>query len=191
MRPTRVSLSAVGYSTPISLDWYQTPFGVSLAISMSSGGTATASVFYCIDDLSAASGRAVTGVARSGTTITVTGDYGLPSGPNPTSGDGNTHGLSVGDLVQLYGCGILDGWYNVASVLSASSYTLTSGSSGTYTAPGSPMVVSGRMVQHAVLANVTSRTVSNFNLPVSAVQLNVSAYTSGVVTLAVLQGESK
>jgi len=159
---------------------------------MSSGGSATASAFYCIDDLSAVSGRTVVGVSRTGTVITVTGDYGLNPGNAPiSSGDGNTHGLSVGDLVQLYSCGILDGWYNVASVLSASSYTLTSPLSGSYTAPAGAMVTSGRMVQHAVLANVITRTVSNFNLPVSAVQLNVSAYTSGVVTLAVLQGESK
>jgi hypothetical protein len=185
MRPTRTSLAAVGYSPPIPLDWYQTPPGISLAVSISNGGSLTYSVLYYVDDLGSAAWRQVTGISRATTVITVTGDYGL------LAQDGGTHGLSVGDLVQIVSDPVLAGSYNVASVVSATSYTLTSPSSGTYTAVPGVQVVSARQYVHPTLTGLTARAYGNLNLPVTAVQLYVSAYTGGVCTLSVLQGESK
>lgn len=187
MRPTRVSLSAVGYTPPVLLDWYQVPPVIGLAVTLSSGADLTANVYYSLDDLSSAAQRVVAGISRSGTTITVVGDLGL-TGNATDSGDGGTHGLSVGDFVQIVNDPTLNGSYEVASVVSATSYTLTSPVSGTYSAPN-PVLVSARLFEVTGLSALAARTAASLAVPATAVWLNVSAYTSGVATLAVTQGE--
>jgi hypothetical protein len=196
VRPTRISLpaNALGYTAPLLHDTWQTPVGITLALTWSSdqAGSPIASVQFTVDDLSSAALRPVASISRSGTTITVTGDSGQPpTAGNVYSGDGGEHGLSVGDLVQLVGTAGLDGWYNVASVVSGTSYTLTSGNSGTVNnVPGSA-VITGRVFTHSQLVNIAggTRAVSNYLFPVTSSRLEItSAGSAGVCTLAVLQG---
>lgn len=188
MRPTRVSLSALGYTPPILLDWDQTPFNVSLAVSVSSGGSLTANVYYTIDSMAPEAYRPIS-LSRTGTTITVTNDYGLQGsgvGGNP---DGGTHGLSVGDFVEIAQDATLAGFYTVASVVSATSYTLTSPTSGTYTGAPGTRVLTARLIEHSTLVGITTgHSAGNFSWPVSAAWLNVSVYSSGVATMSLLQG---
>jgi len=202
MRATRVSLStaALGYSPPILHDTYQTPNCITLAIETSSGSTGTLAVQYTVDDLSAAAYHQVASISQATTVITVTGDSGLagPSGfPSGYNGDGGTHGLSVGDLVQIVGSGVtytggtpMDGWYNVASVVSGTSYTLTAPVSQTVNASPAVLVVSARVYTHATLTGIVApaRATGNYAFPVTSSRLQVTATGSGTATLAVLQG---
>jgi hypothetical protein len=205
MTPTRISLpvTALAYSPPILHDWYQTPVGITLAMTWSSNqaGSPTASVQYTVDDLSARAYRQVASITQATTVITVAGDTGLagPSGvPSGQNGDGGTHGLSVGDLVQIVGSGVvytggtpMDGWYNVATVVSTTSYTLTAPVSQTVNASPAVQVVTGRVFTHSQLVTIAggTRAVSNYLFPVTSSRLQIAAAGSaGVVTLAVLQG---
>ena len=194
MRPVRVSLpmGATGFSQPILHDTWQTPAGITLSITWSNNqaGSPVSAVQYTIDDLSPAAARSVASISRAGTTITVAGD----SGATPNNGganDGGDHGLVVGDLVQLLGTGLLDGWYNVATVVSSSSYTLTSPNSGSFTAPPNAQVITAPVFTHSQLTGIAGGTkaVSNYLFPVTSSRLQLTAAgTTGVVRLAVLQG---
>lgn len=194
MRPTQVSLSAAGNSPLVFTDYQQTPFDLSIAVICSSGATLSYQPQVCIDDPSNTWDRNV--IATQATTvITVTNDFGPP-------GNGNTHGLSVADIVQLKGTqgnlasGVLaniDGLYPVATIVSATSYTLTSPTSQTFTAGPDTKAQSFRVFPAyvAVVGGTTARTLSSYTVPISAVRLVVSAYTSGTCTMVLLQGMEK
>lgn len=178
--PVEVSLNANGSSQWIPHDVWQSPASITLAGFVSSGASLTWAVQYTCDDIQEA--RDV-GWSQSTTTITVT-----DKGPASRKG---THGLSVSDWVKLTGTGSqgatsVDGEYTVASVVSATQYTVTSGTS--QTASGSARVQSARVFTHAVLTGQTGRLSSNYNSPVKASQLVVTNYVSGVASLEVLQG---
>jgi hypothetical protein len=181
MRVTQVSLAAQAISLWIQHDYYQTPANIGLAFFVSSGATLTASVQFTLDDLGSGGARAVT-VSQSTTVVTVT-DNGPP-------GNGGTHGLSVGDYVRIFGTGIagLDGeYFAVASFVSATQYTVTSGTSQTVAATPA-QVVTARVFTHAVLTGQTARATGNYTIATRGSRLNVTAYTSGTATLEVLQG---
>lgn len=180
MRVTQVSLAAVAISPWIPHDYYQTPANIGLAGFISSGATLTYSVQFTLDDLGAA-GRQVT-VSQSTTVVTVT-DNGPP-------GNNATHGLSVGDYVRITGTGIagLDGEYvSVTTIVNATQYTVTSGTSQTITAIPAT-VLTARVFTHAVLTGQTTRATGSYTVATRGSRLNVTAYTSGTATLEVLQG---
>jgi len=186
MKPSRVSLvlTALGVSEFIYHDRKQSPFDVTLAVTFSSSaaGGPVAAVQFIVDDLTVT--RQVGGISQATTVITVQGD----SGQNP--GDGGTHGLSVGDVVQIVGSGGIDGVYPVASVTSATGYTLTSTVSKTFAAQVGT-VGSARVFTHGSLTGLTARATGNYTNPVIASRLQVtSAGSAGVATLAVIQGIS-
>jgi len=185
MRPTQVTLSAAGNSPLIFTDYEQTPFCLSLAACCTSGATLSYQPQVSIDNPSPEWYRGVT-VSQTTTVITITNDYGPP-------GNGATHGLSVGDIVQLIGTQGDDGLYPVASIVSATSYTLTSPTSKSFTGGPGSQATSFRMFPSyvAVVGGTTARTLSSYVVPISCVRLVVSAYTGGSCTLTVLQGMEK
>lgn len=183
MRPATVSMSAAGFSPWVIVDYLAIAFGIGFGCSVSSGASLTYTVQHTFDDPGPGSpGTTPTtgfhyptgSIVQAGTTITVT--------------DAN-HGLSVGDFVQLQGCGFgLDGPYNVASVTSTSVYTLTSGVSQNVTASTAGFVNGMRVYNHPVVVGATARQDGNYAYPIRAMRLNVTAYTSGSVSMTVLQG---
>lgn len=175
----------------IKHDYFQCPFDVSLSVFYGTGLDATLEVQYIADDMSQSSSRQVL-VSRSSTTITVVDD-----GPPLAYGNGLGHGLLEGDWVVISGSqgGVLDGGYAVASVTNATTYTLTSGTSGTV-ASSPANLVSGRVFTHATLKSLSARAQDGYgsapfgnNGPVWASRLYCTAYTdSGVASLVAVQG---
>lgn len=183
MRPTSVTQSAAGPSAWVPVDYLAIAFGIGFGCSVSSGASLTYTVQHTFDDLGPGSpGTTPTtgfhyptgGISQTTTTITVT--------------DAN-HGLSVGDFVQLQGCGSgMDGAYTVASVTNANVYTLTSAVSQSATASSAGFVCGARVYNHPVVVGATARQDGNYAFPIRAMRVNVTAWTSGSVSLTVLQG---
>jgi hypothetical protein len=108
------------------------------------------------------------------------------------------HGLVTGDAVITYGTG--DANLNSAADSSgrpiAQDVTYVDENNFTYVVANSGAATGGvnskarrfRTFTHAVLAALTARADSNFNLPCQMVRLKVTAYTAGKVTMAVTQG---
>lgn len=179
MRLTEVSLAALGNSPWIPHDTYQTPVGITLAGFISSGAVLTWAVQGTCDDVSSGAARPVF-ISQAANTVTIT-DLGPPSRLG-------THGLSVGDDVTIQGSGIgIDGEYGVATVVSATQYTVQSIVSQAKTSSVGK-VISARVFPHAVLTNQNGRNQSQWGYPVKASRLVVTAYTGGVASLEVLQG---
>lgn len=180
MRITEVSLSAAGQSKWIPHDYWQTPPAITLAGFVSSGANLTWAVQYTCDDVGPGGLRPVS-VSQSTTVLTVV-DSGPPS-------RGGTHGLSVGDYVNIQGTGLagVDGEYSVATVVSGTQYTVTSGTSQTI-ALTQAQVISARVITHATLTGQVGRATGNYAFPVRASRLQITAYTSGTASLGVLQG---
>jgi hypothetical protein len=195
MRPAYTALNALatngllGASPWIPVDYLQLAFGVGLAVTFSSGATATATVQHTFDDLNQIpSQRAVT-VSQTTTVITVTD--GGPYAPQGGVYNGlANHGLSAGDYVHLYNTGIPsgDGDYSVATVISPTQYTVTSAVSQSAAGGPSTTVVSARVFNHSSLAALTTRSNGSYAFPIIATRLLLTAYTGGVVVLGVVQG---
>lgn len=178
MRPQQVVLSAVGKSKWIPTDYESIAFDVALFTGFSSGGGGTWTVEETPDG---PEGRHPVKVTRATTVITVT-----DLGPDLVSG----HLLSAGDDVILEGTGFAggDGEYSVVSVTSPTVYTVTSGASGTATGSPNTFATTFRVYPDATLHGIMARAFGDIRFPVRAVRLNVTAYTSGVIWLKVLQG---
>ena len=203
MRPTAVYLNAVitgvgggggangggvGFSRWIPHDFWQTPFGVGLALVFASGSTANVTVQFTADDLGEAARRPALGISQTTTVITVT-DAGDPNALFPTNPGTpiGTHGLLVGDYVRLDQTGIgIDGDYNVATIVDATHYTLTSTISQSAIST-SATLKAARVFPHAVLAALTARTYSNYAFPVRGSRLVYNS-GAGVAGLLVWQG---
>lgn len=182
MRPAQVSAAAgTAFSPWLQHDYYQTPFCLSLAGFVSSNFTGTGwAVQYTEDSLDQTAQRPCL-ISQTGTVITVT-DIG------PANQLGN-HMLLVGDFVELFSSGIgVDAQYVVATVVSASQYTLTS--TVTQTVSGSPNVnvLTARVFPDPTLVTETARAVGTYAFPRRASRLALTAVTAGVVTLHALQG---
>jgi hypothetical protein len=175
MKLTTVSLSAVGVSPWIPLDYRQNPFSVSLAVDLDSAASGiTYEVQHTLDNL----GKKVNPITitRSGTTVTVV--YLTP------------HGLNVNDSIVVEGSGVtgMDGTFNVASVGSTTSLTYTSGTSGAATGNSDTSTVLLRVFPHEFLTGKTTSDDGNYGFPVMACRLSVSAHSAGSATLLVIQG---
>lgn len=180
MRITEVSLSAAGSSRWIPHDYWQTPPAITLAGSVNSGGTLTWEVQYTCDDIGPGGLRQVS-LSQTGTTITV-----IDSGPPTRNG---VHGMTNGDYVSIQGTGIVgvDGEYVLGSVLGPTSYSVISGISQTVPQTVA-QVITARVFTHSTLVGQNGRQVGNYQSPVRASRLTVTAYTNGTVSLEVLQG---
>lgn len=180
MRPVNVWLNSATFSPWVPIDYYESGFGIGLGFNVSSGATLTASVQHTFDDTVVEQRPAV--ATQSGTTITVV-DY----GSNKALGN---HGLSVGDWVSLQGSQVgVDNFYPVASVVSATSYTLTSTITQTVTLGAGLKVSTANVYNHATLAGISTRQDGNYAFPPMAVRLIITSYTSGVASLSIRQGQ--
>src|SRR6266852_1012941 len=164
MRPAYIYLNgpANSFSPWFSLDYTQTAFAVGLVFSISSGAVLTATAQLTDDDITQNS-HFIT-ATQATTVITVT-----DTGFTPAQGNVNAlggHGLSVGDWVKLTNTANqpiitgMDGEYTVATVPSATTYTLTLAVSQTATAGPSAQAASARVFSHATIAAVAARTAS-------------------------------
>jgi hypothetical protein len=175
VRPVQVTVSAVGNSQWIPIDYLDSTFSASAAVVISSGGALTYNVQVSYDDPGPNARRAVS-VSRSGTTATVTD-------PN--------HGLVAADsvVISASGSSVLDGTFAVASVTDANTYTYTVANSGPTADQGSTWANNFRVfpTSSANLTGATTRQASGWTVPFQAIRLNVSVYTSGSATMTYLQ----
>jgi len=186
VRPSYVSLSAVGNTPWIPVSYLQWAFSVGIAVTLSGGASLTYTVQHTYDLVDDTQVRGGVGISQTTTVITVTGDTG-PPGPQGQAGIGS--GLSVGDDVILLSTQAgIDGEYPVASILSPTSYTLTSPNSLSATGSNNSKIKSFRVFNNATLAASTTKGNTSYSTPVTAVRLNISVWASGVATMAVLQG---
>ena len=178
MRSTEQSLAAVGVAPWIWHDDYQTPFGVTLAGYISSGAVLTWAVQYICDPLGEDAARDVSISQVASNTINVTD-------PGPKGRGG--HGLSTGDYVKLFGTGNagvdIEG---SVTFTDATHYSVQSPNNQTFA--GNARAITGRVFTHPTLTGQNARATSNYNSPVRASRLQITAYTSGVATLEILQG---
>lgn len=196
------SISAVSTSGRILLptNYIQSPFELGVGIFFSSDAAAAAgvaTVFFTYDSMSQDDFFDV-GVSQTTTVITVT-DPNLPA----------RGGIAVGDVARLQGVltqpsaatGI-DGEYVVATVVSPTSYTLTSTISQSlvaqYGAKAATFKMQATLIKNAVLARVfgnlsaglaaaTATGILNTG-PVTGVALGLTVLTAGSAYLQVLQG---
>ena len=186
MRPAYVSLGAVGNTPWVPISQLQWGFGVGIAVTLSGGASLTYTVQHTYDLVDDTQVRGGVGISQTTTIITVTGDTG-PPGPQGQPGIGS--GLSIGDDVILISTQAgIDGEYPVASIISATSYTLTSPNSLSATGGNNSKIKSFRVFNNATLAASTTKGNTSYSTPITAVRLNISVYAGGVATMAVLQG---
>lgn len=179
----------VGFSQWIPHDYWQTPVNVGLAAVFGSGSTANVTVQFTMDDLGSNARRLPQAISQTTTVITVT-DLGDPNATFPGSPGAQiaTHGLSVGDYVRLDGTQIgVDGDYNIATIVSATQYTLTSSISQTAVGASGSSLLAARVFPHTVLAAITARAVSNYAFPVRGSRLIYNS-GAGIAGLLVWQG---
>lgn len=192
MRPVYTYLTTTGQIGPwIPVDYTQTAFNVGLLFSISSGASLTATVQLTDDDITQ-NAHGVT-ATQTTTVITVT-----DNGPTLFQGYGNPaaagHGLVVGDWVKLTNTANaptitgMDGEYPVATVISATQYTLTSLVSQSATAGPNTLAATARVFPHATLAALAARTAGSQKDPCMALRLIMASYVSGSCALAVIQG---
>jgi len=180
MRPQSVSVSSATTSAWVPLDRAQAAFGVGFNVDLDSTASGiTFKIEHTFDDL----GKIRTAsIARSTTTVTVT--------------TGSAHGLNTGDAVvvlnanQLTGASGLDGQYTV-TVSSSTVFTYTSATSGTVaTTPMWVNVILLRVQPHSDITGKTASVDGNYAFPITAMRLNVTAWSAGTATLTVNQGRS-
>ena len=184
MRPTFVQLGAVGYTPWVPVDRMQLAFAVSCAVTLSSGAVLTYTLQHTFDDSVTEQSRPVSVVQSASTTATIT-DAGPPGNID------NGHGLSTGDSVTLDSTQTgIDGTYGSVTVVSATQYTVVTTINQTATATFAK-AKTFRAFPNASLAAQTARGAASYGYPISAVRLNITAWTSGTATLVVVQGQPR
>jgi hypothetical protein len=194
MRPIRVTVTAVGNSQWIPLDYLQNAFAVALAIIPWSTVTGTPSytVQHTFDDLGAPKLQTdLVSISRTTTTATVT-----DLGP-----DGLGHGLSTGDNVILWGTNSTNLDSPKTAVANEQGdlgwdVTVTGNTTYTYTVANSgPTAAQGYVRRLRVFSNDDSRLVAastrvdgNYGFPPRACRLKVTTQAAGAVDFLVLQG---
>lgn len=182
-----------GAITPwLRFDYYTVPFNLALLVSQDNGGANTLALDYVVDDISNGAAHPVS-LTQATTVITVT-DW----GPQIAYGAGLGHGLAVGDLVTLSGTQSgIDGTYSVASVTSASVYTLTAAGSQTL-ALTQAQVITGKAITAGSTgdkiigssgAGITTRTGLPVSTPILAARLRCTTFSaSATARLVSVQG---
>jgi len=170
MRPTRLTKGAAGFTAWCPMDYGQNAFGVSLGAIVTSGASLTYKVQHSFDspyDL------VPFYATRTTTTVTAT----IPD-----------HQLTAGDMVNVVGAGApMDGSYAVASVSDANTITYTVANSGvTLSKPGANVNLM-HVFDNSVITGKTANADSHYAFPVTAIRVNVTSYTSGKVTLTIIQ----
>jgi hypothetical protein len=172
-------------------DYFEPPFDLTLGISYGPTSSYTLGIDYAVGDFSPNGQRQVF-ITQTTTTITV-----VDGGPAQAAfGGGLGHCLAVGDTVTLTGTpgGSIDGVYAVASVVNATSYTLTTATSqtivGANVVASSAYVFQGSATDNIIkLAPVTAKATIGVTNPIFASRLHVTAFTTGgTCALVAIQG---
>lgn len=170
-------------------DQYETPFDLTLGVEFGSGLAGTLAIDYAVGNFGPDWMYQVF-ITQATTVITV-----QDNGPPPPAGSGVGHGLAVGDIVNLQGTpgGSVDGIYTVATVPSASTYTLTAGISQTIVGANcqaaSALLFTSAASGLVNVAPFTARTAVQVTAPIFASRLHVTAFTTGgIATLVGIQG---
>lgn len=172
MRQQVVTLSAAGASQWLFTDPRRfLSFQTGLVVTLDS----TANLTYDVEltlDANSQERHQIISIARVTTTATVT----LVD-----------HGLAVGDNVTVFNTGEsnLDGSHDVATVVDDDSFTYTVADTGAASAEGK--LISFRVIKHPTLQGDTTAEAGVQDSPVTAIRLNITAYTAGSATLTVLQ----
>jgi hypothetical protein len=179
MKRTSTTVSAIGPSIWVPVDTGQNEFVVGFNVDLDSTSVGiTFKIEHTFDDLA----RVVTGtISRTGTTVTVTTNL--------------AHGLNTGDSLvvlnanSLMGTTGLDGTFAV-TVTGATTLTYTSAVSGSVTAGSTQVQYTPIRVQpNATITAATASTDGSYTFPITALRLNVTAWTTpGTATLSVIQG---
>lgn len=171
---TVVEASANGPSPWAVVNQHQTPFDVSLELSLTSGASLTYSVQHSPDNPQQFTNNLLATI--SGSTVTVTD-------PN--------HRLTAGDdlLVAASGDPNSDGQFPVASVVDANTFTYTCGSAPVIAKTAASLKIRKlRIFPHDFAVNQTAaRYNSNYAAPINCTRVNVTNYVSGTVSMIVTQ----
>jgi len=176
MRTQSVTLGSATFSAWMPMDSAKAVFGVGIGVTITPAAVLTYGVQHTFDDPYKRVNPI--SITRSGTTVTV----------NQTD-----HGLSVGDFVHVEGANtgptdVFDGNFTVAAITDANNFTYTVSSAGATTALGTAMITTLRVRPNSILGSSSANGDTNYAFTVRAVRLNVSAWTSGKVTMTVNQG---
>ncbi len=168
--PIKQTLSSATRGAWIPLNYFVTPFNVSIGCVCSSNINATYAVEYAHDS-------PLSSVACSITRSTTVATLALVN-----------HGLTTSDSIIVAGSGDanLDGTYQVASVPDQNSITYTVVNTGATVALAAQVSVM-RVFTHATITAKTANVDGNIAFPVGAVRLRITAYTAGYVTMLVTQ----
>lgn len=174
MRPIiQRALTGVSKGPWIPLAYNQSAFNAALYAIISKGAVLTFSAQYTPDDLGVPIIGSVTRVAAVATAII----------PN--------HGLTDGlDSVIVAGSGsnVLDGTFDVASVVDANTITYACANSGPLASAADVKFFPLRVFAVTGMSALSARTAAALTNPASAVRLIITAFTSGSVDFEVLQG---
>lgn len=176
MRTQTVSLSAVGVTPWLPLNYRQSPFNASVAVDFDSVGAMTYTVEHSFDDFGAFVQFAQ--FSQSVNTVTVT----FPA----------AHDLSTNDTLVVNGSGMVGGDGQFPVTVTGLT-TLTYQNATSQTATASPTVLVARIRPFPKTAMTAKTTIAEdlYLAPVTAVRLNVTAYTTGKATLIVNQGANR
>lgn len=174
MKPVKLTQAALGNSAWAPLNQVQAEFGVSIGCAVTSGASLTYKIQHTFDD-PGPDGRRAISVSRAATVATVID---------------NDHRLSVGDSLVITGTGstVMDGTFDVATVVDANTYTYTVVNSGPTVDQTNTFLNSFRVYTHATIVGQTGRVDGNYAFPVQAVRLVVTVFVSGKVDAIFLQG---
>ncbi len=179
MRQQVTTLSAAGVSPWLLMDnrRHGTEFNASLAVTLSQAADLTYDVELTYDrnDINRVNKVSITRVA----TVAIV-----------TLAD---HGLQIGDSVVIFNTNYtthnpepnFEGTFQVITTPTDDTFTITVADTGGTAAIG--QLLSFKMFKHATLEGTIADETGVQNEPVSAIRLNVTAYTAGDATLTVLQ----
>lgn len=178
MKPQSVSVSSATTSAWVPLDRAQAAFGVGFNVDLNSTASGiTFSIQHTFDDLGK---KQIGTISRTLNTVTIT--------------TGAVHNLNTGDSVvvlnanQLMNSTGLDGQYTV-TVSSPTVFTYTSAVSGTVNTSGMAIeMILLRVQSHSSIVGSTASVDGNYAFPITAMRLNLTAWTAGTATLTVNQG---
>jgi hypothetical protein len=174
MRTTsQISQAAVGVTPWVPIDNSLLGFGLNIGCYVSSGASLTYKAQYTHDDLNRFQ---VCSITRAATVATL-----------KLTAHGFT-GTTDSVIVRGTGDSNLDGTYPVATIVDANTITYTVANSGATVAKGTAECVVVRVFDHATITAKTANFDGTITVPVTAVRLNLTIWTSGTVTMLLNMG---
>lgn len=180
--PARVVLSAVGNSAWVPLDYIQHPFQVTMAGLLSSTGNLTWGVQYTYDEMNWDTAEPVK-ISRTTTVATVTwANHDMVTGDSVIIGSADSSNLNSAQD---------SGGRPIAqdiTVVDDNTFTYVVANSGAAADLGFAKALRFRVFPHSILAALTVRSDSNFNLPCKGLRFKITAYTAGRLIGLITQG---